>query len=517
MTEPLSDFEKKRVRTCKVVMSTTTNSKKSNNNFKKKVTNMDVLLRCPICKDYFEDPVMIQGCSHNFCSKCIRRSLLHKTECPVCKTKQVIRSHLHANNLITQLLDAYKLQKKHGMDEMCFNINDNNHKSISKFNTQSSKSMKSLTINGNNKCNVIKTNKFSSNSNNKSLACSKLKTSKSKSKSNNNNIKNNIQRFMNPITKNKNGQKNTKKNNKKRKANVLELDDEYQPPKNRRKVTNNKGNIGNKGNTVNCPICGKLIVDSFINSHIDKCLSITPDSPNIDNNNHNNKTDIMNKECDMKSVIINELDVNINQDDDDEEDDIDIISNGNNHNKNHNKNIENNIMDIDDKEEEELEPLMRSKEDCPIKAMPYTAYEHMNVKDLKKIVEKLRLNKNGDKKILIKRHKEFILRHNSQIDRWMNGNDIMNDREIAREINNEETRKIHSNFFNKSNKNKRNSQKDKTKQEERFKKLIKELNERMGVEYCRKRRKYRRKRLKLRQQMTSKSDNCDNRDHKSHI
>lgn len=44
-------------------------------------------LECPICLEIFEDPVVVVGCGHIFCSKCIEKCLESKKECPFCKKK----------------------------------------------------------------------------------------------------------------------------------------------------------------------------------------------------------------------------------------------------------------------------------------------------------------------------------------------------------------------------------------------------------------------------------------------
>eukprot|EP01084_Bolivina_argentea_P104481 187075_1 len=290
------------------------------------VMNMDVLLRCPICKNYFENPVLLSGCSHNFCSDCIRRSLLHKNECPICRNSS-LRSHLISNKIIKQLSDAYRMQKK-------------NH----------------------------------------------CKRSPSK----------------------------------KRKASALnDIDTSaLEPPKNRRKLTHPNNNK-KRNDTVHCPVCAKAIVKSFINSHMDECLL----KPKIVETLHNDQKE----RCDH-------------------DEDIDIA-------------------------------MVRTKENCSVKVLPFLAYTHMKERELRKIVNRLHLNSNGNKKLLVKRHREFVLRHNSQIDAYLNGNDIRNDRNIARQINNEEGKVIHSNFFapNRNKKGKRKNERDKL-----YKKLIKDLKIRMG-------------------------------------
>merc|ERR1712129_517178 len=101
----------------------------------------------------------------------------------------------------------------------------------------------------------------------------------------------------------------------------------------------------------------------------------------------------------------------------------------------------------------------------------------------------------GDRKVLLKRHREFVLHHNAQIDAFMNGEAVRSDRQIARDINTEEKKLVVNNFFqiNKPN-TKRSHLRRKEKSAEAFKKLIEQLNLRMGEEWCKRRRRFRRKR-----------------------
>ncbi|KAL9109836.1 MAG: hypothetical protein Q9227_005539 [Pyrenula ochraceoflavens] len=49
------------------------------------LTSVDAALRCQICKDFFDTPV-ITSCSHTFCSICIRRCLSAEGKCPACRS-----------------------------------------------------------------------------------------------------------------------------------------------------------------------------------------------------------------------------------------------------------------------------------------------------------------------------------------------------------------------------------------------------------------------------------------------
>ncbi|KAG9243777.1 hypothetical protein BJ878DRAFT_104254 [Calycina marina] len=66
---------------------------------------VDAALRCRVCKDFYETP-MITSCAHTFCSRCIRRCLTDKGICPVCNTKDQ-EMKLRPNLAIGELVDAF--------------------------------------------------------------------------------------------------------------------------------------------------------------------------------------------------------------------------------------------------------------------------------------------------------------------------------------------------------------------------------------------------------------------------
>jgi E3 ubiquitin-protein ligase RAD18 len=53
------------------------------------VAKLGALVRCPICGELLDAPVLFPECSHVFCSKCIRLALGYKTECPSCRGDRV--------------------------------------------------------------------------------------------------------------------------------------------------------------------------------------------------------------------------------------------------------------------------------------------------------------------------------------------------------------------------------------------------------------------------------------------
>lgn len=66
---------------------------------------LESALRCDICKDFYNSPV-ITNCSHTFCSVCIRRALHAEQICPICRTTEQ-EYRLRKNPAVQQLVDAF--------------------------------------------------------------------------------------------------------------------------------------------------------------------------------------------------------------------------------------------------------------------------------------------------------------------------------------------------------------------------------------------------------------------------
>ncbi|XP_067400488.1 E3 ubiquitin-protein ligase RAD18 isoform X2 [Emydura macquarii macquarii] len=67
---------------------------------------MDDLLRCGICFDYFDIAMIIPQCSHNYCSLCIRKFLSYKTQCPTCCVA-VTEPDLKNNRILDELVKNF--------------------------------------------------------------------------------------------------------------------------------------------------------------------------------------------------------------------------------------------------------------------------------------------------------------------------------------------------------------------------------------------------------------------------
>ncbi|XP_071984179.1 E3 ubiquitin-protein ligase RAD18 isoform X2 [Engystomops pustulosus] len=68
--------------------------------------DLDDLLHCGICFDYFNIAMIIPQCSHNYCSLCIRKFLSYKTQCPTCFVA-VTESELRNNRLLDDVVRTF--------------------------------------------------------------------------------------------------------------------------------------------------------------------------------------------------------------------------------------------------------------------------------------------------------------------------------------------------------------------------------------------------------------------------
>ncbi|KAH8696707.1 hypothetical protein BGW36DRAFT_360524 [Talaromyces proteolyticus] len=75
------------------------------------VASLESALRCQVCKDFFDTPV-ITSCSHTFCSLCIRRCLSAEGKCPACRcADQELK--LRRNWAVQELVDTFKNIRPH--------------------------------------------------------------------------------------------------------------------------------------------------------------------------------------------------------------------------------------------------------------------------------------------------------------------------------------------------------------------------------------------------------------------
>ncbi|KAJ2226149.1 E3 ubiquitin-protein ligase rad18 [Coemansia sp. RSA 485] len=68
---------------------------------------LEKLLRCPVCKEYLETPMVVSSCGHTFCSLCVRRCVVQETRCPSCRA-QAAESDLYPNRLVESILREFR-------------------------------------------------------------------------------------------------------------------------------------------------------------------------------------------------------------------------------------------------------------------------------------------------------------------------------------------------------------------------------------------------------------------------
>ncbi|KAM4722796.1 E3 ubiquitin-protein ligase RAD18 [Rhinophrynus dorsalis] len=79
---------------------------------REKKRDLDDLLRCGICFDYFNIAMIIPQCSHNYCSLCIRKFLSYKTQCPTCYVA-VTEPNLRNNRILDDLVKTFLSARQH--------------------------------------------------------------------------------------------------------------------------------------------------------------------------------------------------------------------------------------------------------------------------------------------------------------------------------------------------------------------------------------------------------------------
>ncbi|ETO13751.1 hypothetical protein RFI_23617 [Reticulomyxa filosa] len=418
---------------------------------------LEELIKCPICQKVFEAAVMLP-CSHNFCSVCIRRHLTVESKCPICKSK-VMSSQLLCNRIIDQIILKHKSNKGSTANSLYISAsaNKNAHESSQHQKKRTYMEMSSTDMKDNNDGDGSKEKEHVNKEN---------ETSDSE-----------IEICNEPLL-------------KKPKAIVA-------PPTSVGHVA--KANVEKRyiKNHVTCPICAQAISKAFINSHLDQCLAQKNDRPLSDihhlhkahtlrsqqqyfnlnkqtNNNNNN-----NKIFFFFFICLNNID--------------------NSETTKHGGNVTSSLS--------LSSSSSFSSSSQPIKFLPFLVYNQLPTKDLKSILKSLNL-KSDDKnrQELIKRHQEYILRHNVQIDMLKSNPNatILSDREIVKQLNYEWDMKMKCKLFGKipkhltqrAHKESHHQQQQSDSQQQHtshhkqqlFRKLIRELEKRCNPKTLQKRR-----------------------------
>jgi E3 ubiquitin-protein ligase RAD18 len=75
---------------------------------------LESALRCQVCKEFFDNPVMT-SCCHTFCSLCIRRCLSAEGKCPACRSPDQ-ELKLRRNWAVQELVDAFQTARPSVLD-----------------------------------------------------------------------------------------------------------------------------------------------------------------------------------------------------------------------------------------------------------------------------------------------------------------------------------------------------------------------------------------------------------------
>ncbi|EKG16821.1 Zinc finger RING-type protein [Macrophomina phaseolina MS6] len=75
---------------------------------------LESALRCQVCKDFFDTPMMT-SCSHTFCSLCIRRCFAADGRCPTCRAADQ-DSKLRRNNTAQELVEAFQAARPQALE-----------------------------------------------------------------------------------------------------------------------------------------------------------------------------------------------------------------------------------------------------------------------------------------------------------------------------------------------------------------------------------------------------------------
>ena len=75
----------------------------------------DQNLSCAICHSVMVDPVVIPGCGHAMCRKCVVRSSMEKRECTLCRDQY---SKCHPNTTLRGIIDNLKVKCPHCEEEL---------------------------------------------------------------------------------------------------------------------------------------------------------------------------------------------------------------------------------------------------------------------------------------------------------------------------------------------------------------------------------------------------------------
>ncbi|KAL8588498.1 hypothetical protein ACOMHN_022285 [Nucella lapillus] len=69
--------------------------------------DLEELMKCPICFDLMQAPVLLPACEHNYCSLCIRRYFSQREQCPTCGSP-ASSNQLRSNGVMEKTIQQFK-------------------------------------------------------------------------------------------------------------------------------------------------------------------------------------------------------------------------------------------------------------------------------------------------------------------------------------------------------------------------------------------------------------------------
>lgn len=70
-------------------------------------SDMPLEMKCSLCRNFFEEAVMIPCCQHSFCEKCIRLALAENGKCPMCSSTKCKVEDLLPNVSLRQAIERF--------------------------------------------------------------------------------------------------------------------------------------------------------------------------------------------------------------------------------------------------------------------------------------------------------------------------------------------------------------------------------------------------------------------------
>ncbi|KAI9504602.1 hypothetical protein BX070DRAFT_233718 [Coemansia spiralis] len=235
---------------------------------------LDNLLRCPICKEYFNTAMVTGGCGHTFCSLCVRRCLTQETKCPSCRAP-LNKSELRPNRLVDNLMRTFKGGRQLLLNSLTksnstpTNSISNNAETVFSGYRGKSASKEESTLRKRQRISTRSSARISNEANNENPAFADSDA---------------MQNGLSFVVLDDDGDIGVESD-----ENYTDNERDFVPAKsNNKKIDDTRrteestASVGitpqQQDTKVHCPNCKQLVSQSLINRHLDRCLSSLPSS-----------------------------------------------------------------------------------------------------------------------------------------------------------------------------------------------------------------------------------------------